>query len=113
TIARDIPIALGQIEQSIASAISQAQTSRPRLETTVAQTRAAAAAAIERLRSAVATLRLSARDDRVSEQLSSVPTLPLAELMTVRSQRWLTWCLPLAFAAIVLPLTLLQHPVTP
>src|SRR6266545_6217287 len=113
TITRDITVALAQIEQSIASAISQAQTNLPRFETTVAQTRAAAAAAIERLRSAVATLRLSARDDRVSEPHRSALTLPLAELMTVRSQRTLTWCLPLAFAAIALPLTLLQHPVTP
>ena len=113
TIAHDITVALGQIEQSIGNAISQAQTSLPRFETTVAQTRAVATAAIERLRSAVATLRLSTRDDRVSEPPPASLTLPLAELMTVRSQRWLTWCLPLAFAAIVLPLTLLQHPVTP
>jgi signal transduction histidine kinase len=113
TIAHDITVALGQIEQSIASAISQAQSNLPRFETTVAQTRAAAAAAIERLRTAVATLRLSVRDDRVSEPHPLALTLPLAELMTMRSQRTLTWCLPLAFAAIVLPLTLLQHPVTP
>ncbi len=112
TIARDIMLALAQIEQSIASAISQAQTNLPRFETTVAQTRAAATAAIERLRSAVSTLR-SVRDDRVAEPHPSAFTLPLAELMTVRSQRTLTWCLPLAFAAIALPLTLLQYPVTP
>lgn len=113
TIARDITVALAQIEQNIASAISQAQTNLPRFETTLAQTRAAATAAIERLRSAVATLRLSARDDCVTEPHPLALTLPLAELMTVRSQRALTWFLPLAFAAIVLPLTLLQHPVTP
>jgi len=52
TIARDISGALVQVEQSIANAISQAQTSLPRFETTVAQTRAAAGAAIERLRAA-------------------------------------------------------------
>jgi signal transduction histidine kinase len=113
TIAHDITVALAQIEQSIASAISQAQTSLPRFEATVAQTRTAATAAIERLRSAVATLRLSARDDHVSEPLSLALTPPLAELMTAGWQRTLTWCLPLAFAGIVLPLTLLQHPVTP
>ncbi|MEP7189169.1 MAG: two-component sensor histidine kinase, partial [Roseiflexaceae bacterium] len=82
TIAHDITVALAQIEQSIASAISQAQTSLPRFETTVAQSRAAAATAIERLRSAVATLRT--RDDRVSEPHVLAFTLPLAELMTVR-----------------------------
>jgi signal transduction histidine kinase len=112
TIARDITVALGQIEQSIATAISQAQTNLPRFETTVAQTRAAAAAAIERLRSAVATLR-STRDDRVSEPHPAALALPLAELMTVRSQQRLTWLLPLAFAAIALPLTLFQYPLTP
>jgi signal transduction histidine kinase len=113
TIAHDITSALAQIEQSIASAISQAQTSLPRFEATVAQTRAAATAAIERLRTAVATLRLSARDDQVSEPQSLVSAPPLAELMTLRWQRTLTWCLPLAFGAIALPLTLLQHPATP
>ena len=113
TLARDITVALAQIEQNIASAISQAQTNLPRFEATLAQTRAAATAAIERLRSAVATLRLSARDDCVTKPHPLALTLPLAELMTVRSQRTLTWFLPLAFAAIVLPLTLLQHPVTP
>jgi signal transduction histidine kinase len=113
TIAHDITMALGQIEQNIASAIGKAQTNLPRFETTVAQTRAAAAAAIEGLRAAVATLRLSVRDDRASEPHPAALALPLAELMTVRSQRTLTWCLPLAFAAIALPLTLLHHPVTP
>jgi signal transduction histidine kinase len=112
TIAHDITIALGQIEQGIGNAISQAQTSLPRFETTVAQTRAAAAAAIERLRSAVATLR-STHDDSLSELRPATFSIPLAELMTVRSQRTLAWGLPLAFAAIVLPLTLLHHPVTP
>jgi len=113
TIARDITVALAQIEQSVANAISQAHTNLPRFATTVAQTRAAAATAIEGLRTAVATLRLGARDDRASEpRPQALAPLP-AELMTMRSQRTLTWCLPLAFAAIVLPLTLLQHPVTP
>src|SRR5258706_5246481 len=50
TIASDITVALAQIEQSIANAISQAQTNLARLEAPVAQTRAAAAAALERMR---------------------------------------------------------------
>jgi signal transduction histidine kinase len=33
--------------------------------------------------------------------------------MTLRSQRVLTWCLPLAFAAVALPIASLQHPITP
>jgi signal transduction histidine kinase len=113
TIARDITAALTQIEQSIANSISQAQTNLPRFEPTVAQTRAVAATAIERLRTAVATLRLSARDERVSEPQPLALTLPPAELMTLRAHRTLTWCLPLALAIIALPMTLLQHPVTP
>jgi len=113
TIAHDITAALAQVEQSIANAISQAQTSRPRLEMTVAQTRAAAAAAIERLRGAVTTLRLGPRDDRAPEPQPLALSLPPDGLMTMRSQRALTWCLPLAFAAVALPITLLQHPATP
>jgi signal transduction histidine kinase len=113
TIVRDISVALDQIEQSMPSASSQAEISLPRLEATVAQTRAAAAAAIERLRAAVAALRLGARDDRASGPQPPGLTLPPDELMTARSLRTLTWCLPLAFAAVALPLALLQHPVTP
>jgi signal transduction histidine kinase len=113
TIARDITVALSQIEQNIANAISQAQTNLPRLEATVVQTRAAAAAVIERMRAAVATLRLGARDDSAPEPEPLTLALPPDELMTGRSQRTLTWCLPLAFAAVALPLTLLQRAVTP
>lgn len=113
TIARDITAALAQVEQSIASAIGQAQTNLPRFEPTLAQARATAAAAIERLRSAVTTLRYTARDDRAAEPLGLALALPPAELMTMRTQRALTWCLPLAFAAVAVPLALLQHPVTP
>jgi signal transduction histidine kinase len=113
TIARDITAALTQVEQSIANAISQAQSGRPRLEATVAQTRAAAAAAIERLRGAVATLRHGAREDRAPEPQPLALSLPPDGLMTLRSQRTLTWCLPLAFAAVALPIASLQHPITP
>ncbi len=112
TIASDITAALAQIEQSIASTIAQAQTNLARIEPPVAQTRAAAAAALDRMRAAVATLRLGAREDRTPES-QPPPTLPPDELMTVRSQRTLTWALPLAFATIALPLTLLQGAVTP
>jgi signal transduction histidine kinase len=113
TLARDISAALAQVEQGIANAISQAETSLPRFETTVAQTRAAATAAIDRLRSAVATLRHSAMDERAARPQPTGLTLPPDELMTAGSLRTLTWCLPLAFAAVALPLAQLQHPVTP
>jgi signal transduction histidine kinase len=113
TIASDITIALAQIEQSIANAINQAQTNLARLETPVAQTRAAAAAALERMRAAVATLRLGAPEDRTPESQPAALALPPDELMTVRSQRTLTWGLPLTFAAVALTLMLLQRSVTP
>jgi signal transduction histidine kinase len=113
TIAHDITVALAQIEQSIASAVSQAHTNLARLETTVAQTRTAAAAAIERMRAAVTTLRFGAREDRVPVVQPVALALPPDELMTVRSQRTLTWGLPLAFVAVALALALLQHSVTP
>ncbi|HET9221030.1 MAG TPA: histidine kinase, partial [Roseiflexaceae bacterium] len=113
TISHDISAALAQVEQGIANAISQAETSLPRFETTVAQTRATATAAIERLRGAVATLRLGAHDERAARPQPAGLALPPDELMTAGSLRALTWCLPLAFAAIALPLAQLQHPVTP
>ena len=113
TIAHDIAAALIQVEQSVASAISQAQTNLPPLGTTLAQTRVAAAAAIERLRTAVATLRSNTHDERAPQPRPQILAPLPAELMSIRSQRMLTWALPLTFAAVVLPLTLLQHPVTP
>ena len=113
TIADDLTIALAQIEQNIASALGQAQTNLARLETTIAQTRAAAAAAIDRMRAAVSSLRLGARDEQAPELPAQALALPPDELMTVRSQRALTWSLPLAFAAVALPLALLERSVTP
>jgi signal transduction histidine kinase len=113
TIASDITAALAQTEQSITSAIGQAQTNLARLEATVAQTRASAAATIERMRAAVASLRLGARDDASASSQTLALTLPPDELMTVRSQRALSWSLPLAFVAVALPLALLQRSVTP
>ncbi len=113
TIASDITAALAQIEQSIASTIAQAQTNLARIETPVAQTRAAAAAALDRMRAAVTTLRLGAREDRTPDAQLPLLALPPDELMTMRSQRRLAWALPLAFAAIALPLTLIQGSLTP
>jgi signal transduction histidine kinase len=113
TLASDITIALTQIEQSIASAISQAHTNLARLEIMVAQARTAATAALDRMRAAVTTLRFGARDDRVTEVQPVALALPPDELMTARSQRTLTWGLPLAFVAIALALALLQRSITP
>ena len=44
---------------------------------------------------------------------SMPPRSPISTRSTVRSQRTLTWALPVAFAVIALPLTLLQGSVTP
>ncbi|HEX5689781.1 MAG TPA: histidine kinase, partial [Roseiflexaceae bacterium] len=113
TIARDISAALAQIENHIASAIGQAHTNLGRFELTVAQTRAAATAAIERMRAAVASLRFVAGEDTMPEVQSAAAALPPDELMTARTQRALFWALPLAFVGIALGLALLQRSVTP
>jgi signal transduction histidine kinase len=112
TVASDITAALAQTEQSIASAIMQAQANLSRLEATVAQTRTAAAATIERMRAAVANLRYGGRDDPQPDPPPALE-LPPDELMTLRSQRALVWSLPVAFVGVALPLALLQRPVTP
>jgi signal transduction histidine kinase len=113
TIASDITAALAQTEQSIASAISQAQTNFARFGITIAQARAAAAATIDRMRAAVANLRLGVRDDHPLAPPPPALALPPDELMTVRSQRALLWILPLAFVGVALPLGLLQRSATP
>jgi signal transduction histidine kinase len=114
TIVSDITAALAQAELSIASAISQAQTTNfARLSASVAQTRAATAITIDRMRSAIAGLRLGTREAQLPGALSPTLELPPDELMTMRSQRALLWSLPLAFVGIALPLAILQQPITP
>lgn len=112
TVTYDIGNTLAQIEQSIANALSQAQNSLPRIEASMQQARASATLAMERLRDAVATLRHPARD----EQAAAAPlqlSLPPNELMTLRSQRTLTWVMPGVFAAAAFFLMPLQRTVTP
>jgi signal transduction histidine kinase len=113
TIASDITVALVQTEQSVVSAISQAQNNLARFETTIAQARATAAATIDRMRAAVANLRLGTRDEYPLAPAPPALVLPPDGLMTIRSQRALLWVLPLAFVAVALPLALLQRFATP
>jgi signal transduction histidine kinase len=113
TITSDITAALAQTEQSVASAISQAQSNLARLDATVAQTRSAAAAAVERMRAAIASLRVGAWADPAPSPQAPELVLPPDELMTLRSRRALNWSLPVVFVAIALPLALLQRSVTP
>lgn len=112
TIAHDIASTLAQVEQNISSAIAQAQSSLPQIDSPVTQARAAASHAIERMREAVATLRHGPRDEHAPEPVQP-PALPPSGLMTMRSERVLNWALPLVFALVAAAFSLLQRPVVP
>jgi signal transduction histidine kinase len=116
TIAHDIASVLAQVEQNLSSAIAQAQSSLPQLDSPVAQARAAAGHAIERMREAVATLRHGQRDEHAAEPVQVPilpPTLPPGGLMTLRTERMLNLALPLVFALVAVAFTLLQRPIVP
>lgn len=112
TITSEISSALAQVEQSISHTIAQAQQNLVRIELPIEQTRAIAANALDHMRAAVSTLRHGLREDTPPET-PNPPTLPPTELMTIRSQRTLTWVLPLVFTLIALPLMLLQETLSP
>ena len=112
TIAHDIASTLAQVEQNISSAIAQAQSSLPQLESPVAQARAAATHAIERMREAVATLRHGPGGDAAPEPVQP-PALPPGGLMTMRTERVLNWALPLVFALVAAAFSFIQRPVVP
>lgn len=112
TVAHDITTMLAQVEQNISSAIAQAQSSLPQLDSPVTQARTAASYAIERMREAVATLRHGPRDEHAPEPVQP-PALPPGGLMTLRTERVLNWTLPLVFALVAAAFTFLQRPVVP
>lgn len=113
TIASDIQVALARTEQSVALAISQAQSNLVRLqETTLTQTRATASTAIEKLRIAVVNLRHSQEPMPMLSAVvmpSWLTTAPdndwLAATLTARV---LTWVLPSVFIVLALLITLVQ-----
>jgi signal transduction histidine kinase len=112
----EVQTALARTEQSIVSAISQAQNNLSRLQATVTQTRTAAGAAVDRLRGAITMLRRG-DDEQAAPHVPLLLTMapaPFDELV-ISSQpyRILSWVLPIIFVAISLLMTLLQHQPAP
>lgn len=116
TVISDLRAALAGAEQSTASAIAQAQQNFSRLQGQIAQSRSAAGTAIERLRSAVATLRNT--EPPVASESSEPARLPFGFGMRIGdgmltsslSTRVLAWVLPFVFLFVALPLAFMQAP---
>ncbi|NTW98302.1 MAG: two-component sensor histidine kinase, partial [Oscillochloris sp.] len=107
----EVQSALARTEQSVATAIGQAQNNLSWLQATVAQTRDSAGAAVERLRGAISMLRRS--DDGPQSPRSPAFAMPVSgplDEMVISSQpyRILSWVLPIVFIALSLPVTLTQ-----
>ncbi len=111
----EVQAALARTEQTIATALGQAQYNLTWLQSTITQTRDAAGVAMDRLRHAITVLR---KDDS-SDQFSYPPiftlnfTNPFDELV-IGSQpyRILNWVLPIIFVVLSLLVTLTQHALT-
>ncbi|MEI7770885.1 MAG: histidine kinase [Chloroflexales bacterium] len=112
----EVQAALARTEQSIVAAIGQAQNNLSRLQATVAQTRASAGAAVERLRGAITLLRRDDSDPGAPRgpMIATTLAIPFDELV-ISSQpyRILSWVLPIVFVSLSLLVTLLQYPPTP
>lgn len=107
TLVGEVQVALSRTEQQLTSALGQAQNNLERLQTTVAQTRATTAVAVERLRGAIATLRLPATPDLPQINLSSL--MPSDETVIAgRFSLVLAWVLPSVFVGLALALALTQ-----
>ncbi|MCG8350913.1 MAG: histidine kinase [Chloroflexales bacterium] len=111
-ITSDISSALANTEQSVVTAIGQAQTNLGKFQATMAQTRLAASAAIERLRGSVAALRGEHQQYVAYPALGPAMNLvqPVDDILTVRSRKALTWILPLVFVTLALPLAQFYQP---
>jgi signal transduction histidine kinase len=118
TVISDLRAALAGVEQSTASAIAQAQQNLSRLQSQIAQSRSAAGAAIERLRSAVATLRSIEPEPPAATLAHDAAGLPFGfglrvgdgMLTSSLSTRVLAWVLPFVFLFVALPLAFIQAP---
>jgi signal transduction histidine kinase len=103
SLASELQTALVQVEQLAGYALEQTQTNLSRLQATVAQTRAAATTAIERLRGTVAALRhdeFPYQNHPIVERLSIGSNDEL--VVATRANRVLTWVLPSVFAVAAL-----------
>lgn len=113
TIASEVQAALARTEQSATTALTQAQSNLNRLQALVAQTRASAGVAIDRLRQSVATLRHGDQPAPIQPRVAAVAAAGAAEesVLSPLSRRVLTWVLPIVFLALALPLTVIEgHP---
>jgi signal transduction histidine kinase len=112
TVANEVQAALARSEQTVGQAISQAQTNLARVQSTVTQTRAAAGVAVERLRTAIASLRRNEFDSSPAPMAVSI-ALPGNQrddnVVSAVSATVLTWVLPSVFVVLATILTLLQH----
>jgi signal transduction histidine kinase len=106
----EVQAALARTEQSIVAAIGQAHTNLSRLQTTVAQTRASAGAAVDRLRMAITLLRRGEEDQAPPPVITTMAAMPFDELV-ISSQPYqiLSWVLPIIFVALSLLVTMLQQ----
>lgn len=111
TIAGEVSASLVNAERLVAEAITQAQANLGRIGAVVTQTQAVAAGAIDRLRLTVATLRQS--EQGAGTLVASSTVLVSDGLLSLRSQRALSWALPLTFVGLAVPLVGLQHPGAP
>lgn len=115
-LTNEVQAALARTEQTIATALGQAQNNLTWLQSTITQTRDSAGAAVDRLRSAITML----RKNEDADQPLTAPILalniasPFDELV-IASQpyRILSWVLPIIFIALSLLVTLTQHALTP
>lgn len=109
TIVGEVQAAIGRAEQSAAQALAQAQSNLARLQITVAQTRVSAAGAVERLRGALAALRLSEPPEEFAPSNTALVVALSASDEAVISptpNKVLTWVLPSVFVLLALGLTL-------
>lgn len=107
-LASEVQAALARTEQSVTSAMTQAQTNLNRLQSSVAQTRDSAAAAVDRLRAAINALRRDPAEAPVWK--ATAPSGNHDELVIgATANRVFTWVLPGVFLALALGLTLLQN----
>ena len=109
-ITSEVQQALGRTEQSLNVALTAAQSNLQRWQGSVAQTRVAAAQAVDRLRSAVTILRRG--DLPTPADRTPLPHTYDEDVVATRVSVVLTWVLPSTFVVLALVLTLTQQTFT-
>jgi len=109
-ITSEVQQALGRTEQSLNLALTAAQSNLQRWQGSVAQTRVAAAQAVDRLRSAITILRRGDLPVPIGRTL--LPHTYDEDVVAARVSVVLTWVLPSTFVILALVLTLTQQTFT-